>query len=103
MTGARTHSLVKLAEWRRRGSEVTGEMKGCVVCGLILVNDRRGMMLIGQGGLGVVHKHLFPTQRTPKCPGEPGAVEPDLELSIVARRLSARHDPSVRVTYEPRV
>lgn len=40
------HYFTGIASWTVRGSNVIGDMQGCVRCGLVLINDRRGVLLI---------------------------------------------------------
>jgi hypothetical protein len=84
------HFLVPLAQWKPRGSDIPGEMKGCTSCGLVVIADRRGTMLI-YGGVGAVHKHLAPTQGVPPCVGSQASVAEG--LNGVVRDLAAKHDP----------
>lgn len=63
------HYLTKVASWRTRGSDVIGQMQGCVRCGLVIINDRRGVLLIAPGGFNQMHKRIFPCQISPLCQG----------------------------------
>lgn len=90
MPQRKDHSMVSLAQWKPRGSNVPGQMKGCTACGLVLIADRRGTMLI-YGGVGAVHKHLSPTQGVPSCAGTLASVADS--LNGVVRELAAKHDP----------
>lgn len=98
MSGARNHSLVRLAEWTVRGSDVSAEMNACELCGLILIKDRRGTLLISHGDFRALHKHLYPTQRLPACLGESESMRS--ALHHLAQVLAAKGNPRFRVVYE---
>jgi len=95
------HAFSRVASWAVRGSNVIGDMQGCVRCGLVLINDRRGVLLIAPGGFNRMHKRIFPCQGPPVCQGPPfcqeasrGSDDPLIELR---RRLEEKHDPRFRV------
>lgn len=100
MPQRRDHSLVELARWTVQGSDVPGEMAGCTACGLVMINDRRGTLLI-HGGLGAFHKHLSPTQAVPPCGGVPLIVSNT--LNGIVRELVAKDDPRFQVVLRPDV
>lgn len=89
------HHLIKLADWNVRGSEVIGEMWGCSRCGLVMETDRRGILLIAPGGLGVMHKRIFPCQRPPAC--KPHAKEAESMLEDFVNHLAIKHDPRFHI------
>jgi hypothetical protein len=95
------HYFTRVASWRAHGSDVTGEMQGCVRCGLVIINDRRGVLLIAPGGFNRMHKRIFPCQTPPLCQGPPFCQELLLEsndpLIDLRRRLRDKHDPRFRV------
>jgi hypothetical protein len=92
--GEMGHRFTKVAEWNVRGSDVTGEMHGCRECGLVLVNDRRGALLIAPGGLGSMHKRIFPCQRPPRC--KP-ATDAGQKLQKIYTELTGKNDPRFRI------
>jgi hypothetical protein len=85
------HCFTIVASWTVRGSNVIGEMQGCVRCGLVLINDRRGVLLIAPGGFNRMHKRIFPCQGPPFCQG--ASWESDDPLIELRRRLEEKHDP----------
>lgn len=85
------HCFTRVASWTVRGSNVIGEMQGCVRCGLVLINDRRGVLLIAPGGFNRMHKRVFPCQGPPFCQG--ASWESDDPLTELRRRLEEKHDP----------
>ncbi len=90
MSQKKEHSLVPIAQWKPRGNPTLGEMKGCTLCGMVMIDDRRGIMLI-HGGVGALHKHLSPTQTVPPCPGsQAGVLE---SLNSITREIAAKQDP----------
>jgi hypothetical protein len=100
MPKGKDHSLVELARWTVQGTDVPGEMTACTACGLVMINDRRGTLLI-HGGLGSVHKHLSPTQKPSQCPGTLPSVSDTLNNTV--RELIAKHDPRFQVVPLPEV
>jgi len=95
------HSFTRVASWVVCGSNVIGDMRGCVRCGLVLINDRRGVLLIAPGGFNRMHKRIFPCQGPPVCPGPPFCNDLSLEsndpLFELRRRLEEKHDPRFKV------
>lgn len=95
------HYFTKVASWQAHGSDVIGQMQGCVRCGLILINDRRGVLLIAPGGFNRMHKRIFPCQTPPVCQGPPFCQDLLLDrndpLFELRRRLTEKHDPRFRV------
>jgi len=94
------HCFTSVASWMVRGSNVTGEMQGCGRCGLVLINDWRGVLLIAPDGFNRIHKRIFPCQSLPLCQGPPfegGAQESDDPLIELRRRLEEKHDPRFRL------
>jgi len=95
------HSFTRVASWAVRGSNVIGDMQGCVRCGLVCINDRRGVLLIAPGGLNRMHKRIFPCQTPPVCQGPPFCNDLSLErndpLFELRRRLEEKHDPRFKV------
>jgi hypothetical protein len=95
------HYFTRVASWSVHGSDVIGEMQGCVRCGLVIINDRRGVLLIAPGGFNRMHKRIFPCQTPPLCQGPPFCQELLLErndpLIELRRRLMDKHDPRFRV------
>jgi hypothetical protein len=63
------HYFTRVASWSVHGSDVIGEMQGCVRCGLVIINDRRGVLLIAPGGFNRMHKRIFPCQTPAFVPG----------------------------------
>jgi|SRR5665213_197935 len=98
------HSFAIVASWTVRGSNVPGEMQGCVRCGLVLINDRRGVLLIAPGGFNRMHKRIFPCQGPPVCQGPPfgqgAAWDSDDPLIELRRRLEEKHDPRFSLMWE---
>jgi hypothetical protein len=96
------HYFTRVASWTARGSDVIGEMQGCVRCGLVLINDRRGVLLIAPGGFNRMHKRIFPCQGPPLCQGEPfshgTSRDGDDPLIEVRRRLEEKHDPRFKIS-----
>src|ERR1039457_4883167 len=45
------HSFTGGASWTVRGSNVIGEMQGCVRCCLVLINHLRGALLLAPSGV----------------------------------------------------
>lgn len=101
------HYFSTVASWQVHGSDVIGEMQGCVRCGLVLINDRRGVLLIAPGGFNRMHKRIFPCQAPPLCQGPPFGQELLLEsndpLIELRRRLIEKHDPRFRVFGDARL
>lgn len=93
--GQMGHDFTKMAEWNVRGSDVTGEMLGCARCGMVLINDRRGTLLVAPGGLGNMHKRIFPCQRPPKCIAS--GVDPSPLLREIHSQLTEKGDPRFRI------
>lgn len=93
--GEMGHSFFRMAEWKVRGSNVPGVMHGCGRCGLVLIADRRGTLLVAPGGMGSMHKRIFPCQRPPKC--TPIGADPKASLREIQSGLAARHDPRLNV------
>lgn len=95
------HYFTRVASWHTLGSEVIGDMQGCVRCGLVIINDRRGVLLIAPGGFNRMHKRIFPCQTPPVCQGPPFCQDLLLEsndpLFELRRRLMEKHDPRFRV------
>ena len=95
------HYFTRIASWAVRGSNVIGDMQGCVRCGLVLINDRRGVLLIAPGGFNRMHKRIFPCQGPPLCQGPPfcqeSSRESDDPLYELRRRLEEKHDPRFNV------
>jgi len=95
------HSFTKVASWTVRGSNVIGDMQGCTRCGLVLINDRRGVLLIAPGGFNRMHKRIFPCQGPPVCQGPPFYQEASREnedpLIELRRRLEEKHDPRFKI------
>lgn len=94
------HYLTKVASWRTRGSDVIGLMQGCVRCGLVIINDRRGVLLIAPGGFNRMHKRIFPCQIPPLCQGSPfkdSSLESNDPLIELRRQLVEKRDPRFRV------
>jgi len=82
--------------WKQRNRRYGG----LYTCGLVLINDRRGVLLIAPGGLNRMHKRIFPCQSLPLCQGPPfegGAQESDDPLIELRRRLEEKHDPRFRL------
>ncbi|MGH8010953.1 MAG: hypothetical protein ACREQ4_00475 [Candidatus Binataceae bacterium] len=98
MSQKREHSLVPIAQWKPRGNPKPGEMRGCTLCGMVVIDDRRGTMLI-HGGVGALHKHLSPTQAVPSCPGSQAGVMDS--LNGIARELAAKQDPRFEMLHRP--
>jgi hypothetical protein len=40
------HYFTRVASWTVRGSNIIGDMQGYGRCGLVLINDRRGVLLL---------------------------------------------------------
>jgi len=95
------HCFTRVASWTVRGSNIIGEMQGCERCGLVLINDRRGVLLVAPGGFNRMHKRIFPCQGPPLCQGPPfcqgASRESDDPLIELRRRLEQKHDPRFRV------
>jgi hypothetical protein len=93
------HCFTRVASWMVRGSNVIGDMQGCVRCGLLLINDRRGVLLIASGGFNRMRKRIFPCQGPPACQGPPFRAlrESDDPLTALRRRLEEKHDPRFKV------
>ena len=95
------HCFTRVASWTVRGSNVIGDMEGCVRCGLVLINDRRGVLLIAPGGFNRMHKRIFPCQGPPLCQGPPFCQEasPDSDDPLIElrRRLEEKHDPRFKI------
>lgn len=98
MSQKKEHSLVSIAQWKPHGNPTLGEMKGCTLCGMVVIDDRRGTMLI-HGGVGALHKHLSPTQAIPSCPGSQAGVRESLDG--IARELTAKRDPRFEMLRRP--
>ncbi len=93
--GEMGHQFARMAEWTVRGSEVPGEMHGCERCGMVLINDRRGTLLVAPGGMGSMHKRIFPCQRPPKC--VPVGVDAEAALRAIHSQLAQKNDPRFNV------
>jgi len=95
------HCFTRVASWTVRGSSVIGDMQGCARCGLVLINDRRGVLLIAPGGFNRMHKRIYPCQGPPVCQGPPFGREASREvgdpLIELRRRLEEKHDPRFEV------
>ncbi len=94
------HYLTKVASWRTRGSDVIGQMQGCVRCGLVIINDRRGVLLIAPGGFNQMHKRIFPCQIPPLCQGsafKDSSLKRSDPLIELRHRLMEKNDPRFRV------
>jgi hypothetical protein len=86
---------VPLAEWKVRGSDVIGQMQGCRQCGLVVIQDRRGTLLVAPGGFGSIHKRIFPCQRTPPCRKHSRGGRRLLDQ--IRHLLTAKHDPRFQI------
>jgi len=83
--------------WKQRNRRYGG----LYTCGLVLINDRRGVLLIAPGGLNRMHKRIFPCQGPPVCQGPPFSQrtsrDSDDPLIELRRRLEEKHDPRFKV------
>jgi hypothetical protein len=90
------HIFVRIAE-RVERDRVVGNYRLCEACGMVVIEDHRGTLLVGANGFGGIHKRIFPGQRTPGCMAMVARADVHRELDRIRAQFAAKHDPRFRV------